>query len=104
MSDQNTIDILNKICRDYGLFPKRRKSPFIYWRIPKSWKGTRYAFAYTPHRTRDHTGKEGFFALKYRILKNGQFKLIKKVRFGRRKIASQRSLKWYKEYYGEEAL
>jgi hypothetical protein len=92
------IDILNKMARDMGLFPKRRRSSFIWWRIPKDWNRTKYAFGYTPWRTR-LDGKEGFFACKYRVLKNGSMKLVKAVRFGRRKVAKNRSLQWHQKYY-----
>ena len=103
--DPKTVELLNEICSKLGLFPQRSKSNFLFWRLPKhSEKKTKYAFGYTPHKTKDlETGKKGFFTLKYRILKNGTFKLVKKVRFGRRKIASKRSLEWHKAYYETEA-
>lgn len=97
---QKAIDILNQIAAEMGLFGSPR-SKLIYWRVPKKWKRTKYAFGYTPWKTKDYdTGKEGFFALKYRILKNGRWKLVKSVRFGRRKVARERSWKWHREYYG----
>lgn len=100
MSHQKPIDILNQIAADLGLFPERTKHKMNLWRIPKGWMGTRYYFGYTPWRTTAETGEVGFFALKYRIRKNGSMKLVKKVRFGRRRVARQRSLLWYRKYYG----
>jgi len=55
-------------------------------------------FGYTPWKTRDG-GKVGYFALKYREFKNGKIKLVKSVRFGKRKTAKARATKWYNEYY-----
>lgn len=102
MSSEEAIDLINRIAADLGLFGGRRSS-LIWWRFPKDWKGTRYAFGYTPWRTRDDkTGKEGFFALKYRVRKDGSMRLVKAVRFGRRKVARERSLKWHRQYYGVE--
>ena len=99
MGQQSAIDILNKMARDYGLVPTRQKRSFSWWRIPKDWKGTKYAFGYTPWYT-THADKKGFFACKYRVLKNGNKKLVKAVRFGKRKVAKKRSLLWYQKYYG----
>jgi len=102
--DKKTMEFINEIARGLGLWPHRNRNPFLFWRIPKDWKETKYYFGYSPHKTLDmETGKKGFFALKYRILKNGTCKLVKKVRFGRRKIASKRSLEWHKAYYGESS-
>jgi len=102
MGQQEAIDFINRMAAQLGLFPSRRRKSFIWWRIPKKWKGTRYAFGYSPWRTRDdETGKQGFYALKYRVLKNGNMKLVKKVRFGRRKVARERSWQWHSNYYGE---
>ena len=98
---QEAIDAINQIAADLGLFGTRRNS-FIHWRIPKDWNGTKYAFGYTPWRTEDE-GQVGFFALKYRVLKNGRMKLVKSVRFGRRKVAKARSLSWHRSYYGTDA-
>jgi len=110
---RNPVDIINRILADHGIFAPRRKHSYLIWREqgrdPKDQKATdqkraRYLFAYTPHKTRDDdTGKIGFLALKIRVLKSGKRKIVKKVRFGRRKIARARSLKWYDEYYGREA-
>ena len=100
--DQKTIDLLNRICRDIGLFPpQKRRTAYFYWRVPKDWKGTKFLFGYTPHKVR-HEGKLGFFTLKLRVLKNGQIKISKAVRFAKRKIATQRSIEWFKKHYGEE--
>ena len=95
---QNVIDVLNRIAADAGLIPKRQRSSFLWWPIPRTWKGTKYAFGYTPWRT-TFDGKKGFFACKYRMLKNGNMKLVKAVRFGRRKVANERSYQWYLDYY-----
>ena len=103
MSQQKAIDLINRMAADLGLFPARTRTSLIWWRVPKGWDGTRYAFGYTPWKTRDdETGERGFFAVKYRILKNGSMKLVKKVRFGRRKIAKARSVLWYRKYYETE--
>ena len=59
---------------------------YRYWRV----KGDHYAFAYTTERTNDHK----FWALKYRITKKA-WKLVKKVGFGKRRVAKARAYKWY---------
>jgi len=87
---------------DLGLSPSRQRRSFLWWKIPKDWQGTKYAFGYTPWRT-SFNGKKGFFACKYRVLKNGNMKLVKAVRFGRRKVANERSLEWHRKYYGTDA-
>jgi hypothetical protein len=95
------LNLINKFYAD--LYSGRKKNDFIYFNPPKNWEGTLYYFAYTPWKTKDpETGKEGFFTLKYRVLKSGTLKLVKKVRFGRRKIASKRAWKWHEKYYGKE--
>jgi len=71
---------------------------YRYWGIPKDWKKTRYAFCWTTQR--DSKGK--FYALKYRILKNGTWKLVKKAQFGKRRVAKARSSKWHNQYYGDD--
>jgi hypothetical protein len=62
------------------------------------WKTRRYAFGYTPHRQVD--GK--FHALKYRMRANDSGSLVKKVAFGRRKVARDRAYKWYQEAKARE--
>lgn len=99
---REAIDLLNKIAADLGLSP-RHKTSFIHWRIPKDWQGTKYAFGYTPWKTEDE-GQVGYFALKYRVRKDGSMRLIKKVRFGRRKVAKARSLTWHRQYYEKGCL
>ncbi len=93
------ISLLNRIAREVGI-RERTKHRVNLWRIPKDWKNIQYYFGYTPWRTVGKDGKEGFFALKYRIYKNGKAKLVKAVRFAKRKKAKARSLKWYRDYYG----
>lgn len=95
------LDLINKMASDLGIFPSKQKSDFLYWEHPKDWDKTIYRFGYTPWRTTDpDTGKTGFWALKYRYLKTKkQWKLVKKVRFGRRKIATQRAYQWHQKYY-----
>lgn len=95
------INLLNQYAAEHGIFgPTRNRSPYIYFEPPKNWEGTIYHFGYTPWRTEDpKTGKTGFFAVKYRLLKNGTLKLVKSVRFGRRKIATKRANKWHADYY-----
>lgn len=100
MSHQTAIDMLNQIFADLAGPSGRNKSSFLYYEPPKDWDRTVYYFCYTPWRTTDSaTGKEGFFALKYRLLKSGAWKLVKSVRFGRRKIATKRALQWHAKYY-----
>ena len=96
------LGIINRMAADLGIFSGRRKNDYLYYEPTKDWNGTIYYFAYTPWRTTDpETGKEGFWALKYRFLKSsGNWKLVKKTRFGRRKIATARARKWYNDYYG----
>lgn len=102
MGHQEALDFINKMAAELGLFPTRRRSSLIWWRVPKDWQGTKYAFGYTPWKTQD--GDEvGFFAVKYRILKNGDMKLVKSVRFGRRKVARERSLLWHHKHYQDQA-
>lgn len=93
---QNVIDQLNKIWAE--IIGPSRKHSMSLWSIPRRWKGTRYLFGYTPWKTKDN-GKVGYFALKYREFKNGKTKLVKSVRFGKRKTAKARAAKWYNEYY-----
>ena len=95
------LSLINQLAADLGIFSGRQKSEFLYYDPPKDWSGTVYYFAYTPWKTVDpETGKTGFFALKYRFLKTTEnWKLVKKTRFGRRKIASARALKWHGDYY-----
>lgn len=101
---QEAIDLLNEIARDLGVSGGRRKHSMNLWTPPHDWKGReKYCFGYTPWKTRDaETGKTGFFALKYRVFKNGRMQLVKSVRFGRRKKAKQRALEWYNKYYHGE--
>ena len=81
----------------------RQVTSHFYYDSPKDWEGTLYRFAYTPWKTKDpDTGKIGFWTLKYKYLKTTkQWKLTKKVRFGRRKIAHKRALEWYEKHYGQ---
>lgn len=83
--------------------PSRRRTSHFYYSPPDDWKGTLYRFAYTPWKTRDpETKKIGFWTLKYKYLKGTkQWKLVKAVRFGRRKISKKRALEWYEKYYGQ---
>ena len=96
------IDILNHIF--WVPTPTRRKTSHFYYSPPKGWVGTKYRFAYTPWKTKDpETQKIGYWALKYRYLKKTkQWKIVKKIRFGRRKIAHKRALEWYAKHYGQK--
>ena len=97
---QKAVDLINKLFADFGGFPSRNKSSFLFYDPPKDWDKTIYYFGYTPWKTLDpETGKEGFWTLKYRLLKSGAMKLVKKVRFGRRKIADKRAHQWHEKYY-----
>lgn len=91
----NPIDILNQFAREMGISTRHRHR-LIFWRFPK--KG-RLMFAYTPWRQSD--GK--FHALKYRVYRDGRMKLVKDVAFAKRRVAKARSLKWHKQYYGDES-
>lgn len=98
---QKAIGLLNQLAAEMGLSSGRAKHTYNFWSIPRGWKGTRYLFGYTPWRTQDpETGKKGFFAVKFRMRKDGRGRCIKMRRFGRRKVAKEYSLKWYREYYG----
>lgn len=99
-SKDEALEEINKIAAEMlGQTSGRHKRSFLYHRIPKNWLGTKYVFGYTPWRTK-HDGKEGFFALKYRMIKGGDvLKLIKAVRFSKRKVARKRSSDWHKAYY-----
>jgi len=90
---QKAIDLLNELARDLGLFG--RSPRFRYFTMPRKWKKTRYAFGWTTER--QSNGK--FVAFKYRILRNGNWKLVKKVEFGKRRVAKARALKWHQQYY-----
>lgn len=92
----NAISFMNKIYSDL-VGSTRSKRSYVYWRIPRQWKGTRYRFGYTPWKTQ-YNGKRGFFAVKYRETKD-KLKLLKAVRFGKRKTAKARSLQWHTAYY-----
>ena len=103
---QKALNLINQLAAELGvggLGSGKRKSEFLYWSPPKKWSGTKYVFAYTPWRTVDpKTGRRGFYALKYRVLRDGKWKLVKSVRFGRRKIAMARAHQWHRDYYEEE--
>jgi hypothetical protein len=79
------LEFLQDLAEKLGITVVRAPR-FRYWRV----RGDHYAFAYTTERTSD--GK--FWALKYRITKNA-WKLVKKVAFGRRRVAKARAYKWY---------
>ena len=103
----NAMDILNKILAEaygYGTQSTRQKTDYFYYNPPDGWTGTIYYFAYTPWKTKDpKTGKVGYWTIKYRYLKTKkQRKIVKAIRFGRRKIAHKRALEWYRKYYGQE--
>ena len=100
------VDMLNRIFDEVYRrhAPTRQKTSYFYYDAPEDWEGTIYRFAYTPWRTTDpETGKKGFWSLKYKYLKTKkQWKLVKKTRFGRRKIARKRCLEWFAKYYGRK--
>ena len=102
MSEQALMDRLNKIVNELlgGVERGRHRNRLVYWNPPKGWQGTVYLFGYTPWETfdREHN-KKGYFALKYRRLRGGRLKLVKSVRFGKRKTAKKRSLEWHKKHY-----
>ena len=98
-------DILNHIfsvTRPQARTGRRHATSHFYYSPPKDWAGTLYRFAYTPWKTLDpDTDKIGFWTLKYKYLKTKKrWKLVKKVRFGRRKIAMKRAKEWYEKHYG----
>lgn len=62
------------------------------------WKTRRYAFGYTTHRQSD--GK--FCALKYRMKADGSGSLVRKVAFGRRKVARERAYHWFQQAKAKE--
>jgi len=96
---KNTIEEITELLNNYlKEHPEDQLTQTIRtrkWRIPKNWKKTKYIFVWTTQR--DHNGK--FHALKYRILRDGSYKLSKSVAFGRRKIAKARSKEWFDKYY-----
>jgi len=100
-------DILNHIfavTRPRRRTGRRHATSHFYYSPPEDWEGTRYRFAYTPWKTLDpETRKMGYWTLKYKYLKTTkQWKLVKKIRFGRRKIARKRCLEWYEKHYGQK--
>jgi hypothetical protein len=92
------ISLMNKLYNDLVGSTRSRRS-YTYWRIPRNWKGTRYQFGYTPWKTQ-YDGKKGFFAVKYRETKD-RIKLVKTVRFGKRKTAREQSSQWHDAYYNK---
>jgi len=80
---KDPIDIINKMAAELGLGGRgRSKHDVNYWQV----KGDFFSFAYTPWRQPD--GK--YYALRYR-----SNVLVKKVAFGRRKIAKKRAYEWF---------
>jgi hypothetical protein len=55
-----------------------------------------YAFCWTTEPCLEK-GKKRFYACVYRVLKDGSWKLKRKVGFAKRKVAKARALKWYEE-------
>lgn len=94
--NQKPIDILNQFARDVGKQPVKHRHRLIFWRYPKN---GRLAFAFTPWRLED--GR--FHALKYRVYRDGRMKLVKDLVFAKRRVAKARSLKWHKQYYGDQS-
>lgn len=89
MTQQDAMDYLNKLFAQLV----GRTARFRYWRE----KGDGFAFAYTTEPTSYKGGKKGFYAIKYRVTKDGCWKVKKATRFGRRKIAKARASKWHDE-------
>jgi hypothetical protein len=78
-------------------FNKILQLPQLQALLPRSpnmryWKQGTYVYGWT---TQPIGGK--FYALKYRVLKNGSWSLKRKARFGRRKVAKARARKWLEE-------
>ena len=94
MMSNEALRVINQIAAEYGLFTTRMPR-FRYWTIPKRWTGTRYVFGWTTERDRH----DKFYAFKYRVLRNGDWKLVKKVAFAKRRIAKARSLRWHNRHY-----
>jgi len=102
--NQTAEDILNHIFSiTRPRKQSRKRTHHFYYSPPKDWAGTLYRFAYTPWKIKDpETGKIGYWTLKYKYLKGTkQWKLVKKIRFGKRKIAKKRALAWYAKHYGK---
>ena len=96
MLNQSFIDEINRIFAP--LMP--RMPNFRYWRPPNKRERekigkNKYIFGWTTER--DRHGK--FYAFKYRELANGNWRLKKKVAFGKRRVAKARSSKWHDQYY-----
>lgn len=98
---RDTIREINRIAAELGLFGRgRRKHSFLFFYPPKDWEGRIYRFAYTPWKTRDpETGQEGYFALKYRMRKDGSGTCVKKLRFAKRRVARAKAWQWHEKYY-----
>ena len=77
------MDAINRIFA--SILP--RQPNMRYWEAKR---GDPYKFCWTTQRTSD--GK--FWALIYRLLKDGTWVLKKKVAFGRRRIAKKRAHTW----------
>jgi len=98
MTKQDALALINKMYADLVGHRGRTKHTYTWWRNPRNWKGTVYNFGYTPWKT-SFEGKKGYWALKYRQFKNGNAKLVKAIRFGKRRVARDRSWLWYTQYY-----
>lgn len=68
---------------------------FRYFRWPKSKSGGRWDrwFAWTVQRARGPGGSVGFFALEY-VDRGTTLRLVRSVRFARRRMAKARALRW----------
>jgi hypothetical protein len=80
----------NQILAQCNLLP--RTPNLRYFKLRKD----NYAFCWTTEPCLEK-GKKRFYACVYRILKDGTWKLKRRVGFAKRKVAKARALKWYEE-------
>lgn len=97
VNHQKAIDELNRLWAEM-VGEGRTRNYALFWSIPKKWKGRKYKIGYSPWKIKGEGGKIGFYALKYKHSKSG-WKLVKAVRFGKRKTAMQRSIEWWNRVY-----
>jgi len=57
------------------------------------WKASGKKFCWTTERCND----KKFYALVYRVNKDGSERLIKKCAYGRRKVAKAKALEWFRK-------
>jgi len=86
--------MLNDLVNVEKEFQKLLQIPQIQALLPRSpnmryWENGNYIYAWTTERVK---GK--FYALRYRVRKDGSWTLKQKAKFGKRRVAKARARKW----------